>query len=594
MKITNYLLNQSSLVKNQLDKNHKLVKELILPKTQNYMNKDKNTSVYEVIHPRKNITQILKNENDLFIELYSKTKKLYPTKVEETFKDLILQYQNNDYKIPDLSDKKNLFNQNPLLLVGRDLDQFYMYNDKNKSNDIKVKEKLNRKHINFIKKEMLFMEKILNQNNEINKKDNNNLNNNNNHRDDEINYNNKKINYFLVDSVWDKIREQKLKQQEEKNKKRKKKEIKSSDKTIKNEKIYQNKNSKVNKSYEIINHNKNKNKINNNIDSYTTFYKYNSGGIKSNKDLLNLKSINFNDSLKKITSTDTAETNFSSFKNKNSKSISPIRTLKHKLLRNKIYNNIHNYNFNLFDNNEESIKLQKEINEIKNTLNNSDLIEKNIILESIPKRKSKTIKKTINLNRSLNKSINKKNFPLLLNNSEKYTNTNENTNNYMFAKKLSSPISPISPIPETDNNDKNNGKDKIKGINILHLIRRKTLPFLTLNKLLKETNPQKFLELLTKVDLKIFSRKDIEKLMKNYCEKVLEYSEKDAERIVNINRNDENIYKIIENIIQKTKKGKLKYYGRYSLKKHLDEVNNNIFDLKKKYFYGKTDYNYEA
>ena len=594
MKITNYLLNQSSLVKNQLDKNHKLVKELILPKTQNYINKDKNSSVYEVIHPRKNITKILKNENDLFIELYSKTKKLYPTKVEETFKDLILQYQNNDYKIPDLSDKKNLFNQNPLLLVGRDLDQFYMYNDKNKSNDIKVKEKLNRKHINFIKKEMLFMEKILNQNNEINKKDNNNLNNNNNHRDDEINYNNKKINYFLVDSVWDKIREQKLKQQEEKNKKRKKKEIKSSDKTIKNEKIYQNKNSKVNKSYEIINHNKNKNKINNNIDSYTTFYKYNSGGIKSNKDLLNLKSINFNDSLKKITSTDTAETNFSSFKNKNSKSISSIRTLKHKLLKNKIYNNIHNYNFNLFDNNEESIKLQKEINEIKNTLNNSDLIEKNIILESIPKRKSKTIKKTINLNRSLNKSINKKNFPLLLNNSEKYTNTNENTNNYMFAKKLSSPISLISPIPETDNNDKNNGKDKIKGINILHLIRRKTLPFLTLNKLLKETNPQKFLELLTKVDLKIFSRKDIEKLMKNYCEKVLEYSEKDTERIVNINRNDENIYKIIENIIQKTKKGKLKYYGRYSLKKHLDEVNNNIFDLKKKYFYGKTDYNYEA
>ena len=168
MNITNYLLNQSSLVKNQLNKNHKIVKELILPKTQNYMNKDKNISVYEVMHPKKDITQIIKNENDLFVELYSKTKKLYPTKVEETFKDLILQYQNNDYKIPDLSDKKNLFNQNPLLLVGRDLDQFYMYNDKNKNNDIEAKTKLSRKHINFIKKEMLYMEKILNQNNEIN------------------------------------------------------------------------------------------------------------------------------------------------------------------------------------------------------------------------------------------------------------------------------------------------------------------------------------------------------------------------------------------------------------------------------------------
>ena len=309
MKITNYLLNQSSLVKNQLNKNHKLIKELILPKTKNYMNntsKDKNISVYEVMHPRKNITKILKNENDLFIELYSKTKKLYPTKVEETFKDLILKYQNNDYKIPDLSDKKNLFNQNPLLLVGRDLDQFYMYNNKNNNNDIEEKSKLNRKHINFIKKEMLFMEKILNQNNEINKKDKSVSNNKtNNNMDDEMDYKNKKINYFLVDSVWDKIREQKLKQQEQKQKNRRKKEIKSLsiDKNNKNQSPNQNKNNIVNKSYEILNHNKNrnktKNKNNNNIDSYTTFYKYNSRSIKSNKDLLNLKSINSNDSLKK-------------------------------------------------------------------------------------------------------------------------------------------------------------------------------------------------------------------------------------------------------------------------------------------------------
>ena len=154
MKIRNYLLSQSLLVKNQLKKNHKIVKELALYTSQNSINtsKDKSISVHNTINPKKNIAEILKDENEFFIQLYSKTKKLYPTKVEETFKDLIVQYRNNDYKIPDLSDKKNLFNQNPLLLVGRDLDQFHIYKDKHKSNDINIKTKLSRKHVDFIKK----------------------------------------------------------------------------------------------------------------------------------------------------------------------------------------------------------------------------------------------------------------------------------------------------------------------------------------------------------------------------------------------------------------------------------------------------------
>ena len=213
MKIRKYLLSQSSLIKNQLNKNHKIVKELVLPKTQNSISisKDKSNIMNET-NPNKKLAEILKDENQLFVQLYSKTKKLYPTKVEETFKDLILQYQNNDYKIPDLSEKKNLFNQNPLLLIGTDLDHFYMYNDINKTNDIKSKTKLIRKHVNFIKKEMLFMEKIVNKTNELNKKSKNKMND----IDEEINYRNEKINYFLVDSVWDKIKEQKLKLKKEK------------------------------------------------------------------------------------------------------------------------------------------------------------------------------------------------------------------------------------------------------------------------------------------------------------------------------------------------------------------------------------------
>ena len=92
----------------------------------------------------------------------------------------------------------------------------------------------------------------------------------------------------------------------------------------------------------------------------------------------------------------------------------------------------------------------------------------------------------------------------------------------------------------------------------------------------------------------MFNRKEIEKLMRAYCEKILGYNEKEIERIININRNDENIYRIIERVIRKTKKGSLKYFGTYDLRNTLDTVNNTIYDLKKKFIYGKTDYNYES
>ena len=117
MNLSNYLHNQSTLLKNQLNKNRKLVNELIIPKTQNSINisKDKIINPYDTIIPNENLNEI-KNENNYFIQLYEKTKKLYPTKVEEVFKDLILQYQNNDYKIPDLSDKT-------INMLIKDLDQ---------------------------------------------------------------------------------------------------------------------------------------------------------------------------------------------------------------------------------------------------------------------------------------------------------------------------------------------------------------------------------------------------------------------------------------------------------------------------------------
>ena len=590
MNITDYLLNQSSQVKSQLEKNHKIVNESILLKTHNSfkLSKDKNKPILNNNHSHKkeknNIKEILKQENSYFIQLYAKTKKLYPTKVEETFKDLICQYQNNDYKIPDLSDKKNLFNQNPLLLVGRDLDQFYMYNNKHKNSN----DKLKRKHINFIKKEMLFMEKIINKNNEIKKKSksniygNNNNNNNNtnniNDFDDDINYKNEKINYFMVDSVWDKIKNQKLKEknmiEQQKMLKRKKKLVTSLKKNRKNKNYIIN--ISEDKPKDLID---NKNKTNNKfnvIDSYSTFYK-NNKSLKTSNEFSNLKSLNSintiksNKSLKDMKSNEAIPLHISYNE-------SSIKKLKHNLL-----------NINLFAQNEESNKLQKEIEDIKNTLNNSNLIEKNIIMEKKPFKSFR--RGTISYDKN-NKSLNnytipsfsfKNNFPLLLNNN----NNEQNENNNRNKKKLTIQV---RSTPEKKDNDL---PDKKFSLKIFELIKKRTIPFLSMNKLLKEKDPQKFLELLKKVDLKIFNRKEIEKLMKNYCSRVLGYNEKETERIININKNDENIYRIIENIIQKTKKNTVRYYGKYNLRANLEEVNNTIFNLKKKFILGKTDYNYD-
>ena len=589
MNINNYLLSQSLLVKNQLNKNHKIVKELVLPKSQNSINtsKEKSISVHDVINPKKNIAGILKDENDFFIQMYSKTKKLYPTKIEETFKDLIVQYQNIDYKIPDLSDKKNLFNQNPLLLVGRDLDQFYLYNDKNKNPDINIKTQLRKKHVDFIKKEMLFMEKMAINSGEMSKKHKNSLSNNNdnNDMDDEVRYRNEKINYFLVDSVWDKINETKLKLEKEKNKKNKIK-LKLLDK--------KNNKNKINKSVDIINNSKKNNKRNNKIEKHYSnninniHYKYSSN--KKSKEINNLKNINNNGTIKYFPSIDIMPTKCT-FKNKNSNNINKLHTIK---IKNNLLNNI-NIKDDLFKNNEESNKLQKEINEIKNTLNNSDLIEKNIILEDTHKRKSKSNKTTINsfLNKTVRSSSIKGNDTLILNNKERlFTH---------YHKKIKSPS---DTIPEENNNNNNNNNNinnninnkesKLNGLKLFEMIKKRTIPFFTINKIVKEKDPKKFLELLSKVNLKILNRKEIEKLMKSYCEKILRYNEKDTENIINVKKNDENIYKNIEKIIQKTKNSPHTYYGKYNLRVILDDVNKNIYDLKKKYIYGKTEYNYEA
>ena len=610
MKIRDYLLNQKSLVRSQIEKNNKLIKELILSKSPQsfklrkekekidslYNPKNISLKTFNAIQKKKEkdrIAEQIKEENKLFIQLYGKTKKLYPTKVEETFKDLIHQYRINDYKIPDLSDKKNLFNQNPLLLVGRDLDQYYMYSDKIKNNN-NSKYRLNRKHINFIKKEMIFMEKMISKHNDIHNKSKDNS-----YKDDDIDYKPEKVNYLLVDSVWDKIKNQKKKQ----------KYLLSYEnrKTInKTETVYK---SSKNFKIDLLNDNNENLSSKKYIDSYSTFsykssktcnkklklkiFNNNESNISNNKNTANLHNLPSIDNIQTV----------------NSNYASPIKKIKSQFL-----------NLTLNDNkeNKENNKLQKEIEEIKNTISNKNLIEndfnkykvsKSIENNNIHSNKTNYLSK---MNATLPSSLLKKRFPFLHSNSNKINsmpknNTEQNNNrvvdtyinkktnyntlnivkNNNYNKKNSSSLEKIK--NKSNNFIKNN---KLGKINILDLIRKRTIPYITLNKLLKEKDPHKFLDMISRVNLKIFNRKEIEKLMKYYCEKILGYNEKDIEKFVNVQKNDENIYQIIEIIIQKTKKKPIKYFGKNKIKNLLDEVNNSIFALKKKFILGKTNFNF--
>ena len=117
MKLNDYVYTQLILSYNQIQKNKKLSKEFMRDKTYNSFNHSNNNR-FKSVENLKNEEHVLNYENQLFRKLYSKTKKLYPTQIKETFKSLISQYENNNYKIPDLSEKKK-FIQPKSFIVSR-------------------------------------------------------------------------------------------------------------------------------------------------------------------------------------------------------------------------------------------------------------------------------------------------------------------------------------------------------------------------------------------------------------------------------------------------------------------------------------------
>jgi hypothetical protein len=106
--------------------------------------------------------KILKEENEYFSTKYEMSKKKYAEDniknfgkglcvTSSTLDDLALKYKNKGYKIPNLSDKKNLFEPSPLLMEDNKIEDFYrvksfLKNDKlriDKEKDIFFMQNLN-------------------------------------------------------------------------------------------------------------------------------------------------------------------------------------------------------------------------------------------------------------------------------------------------------------------------------------------------------------------------------------------------------------------------------------------------------------------
>ncbi len=91
-------------------------------------------------------------ENENFIQAYSSLQKLFPRKIEENFVDLISEYKQRGYKIPDLSIKRNLFTPNPLLLDNNRVIDYYSYYKKKKKIPL-IFAGQKDKHLVFLKNE---------------------------------------------------------------------------------------------------------------------------------------------------------------------------------------------------------------------------------------------------------------------------------------------------------------------------------------------------------------------------------------------------------------------------------------------------------
>lgn len=160
------LIKLKKLANKSKDINHlKNLKKLSYTTTHSYHK----TKIKE---DRKKIEkEKLSEENSLFIDSYHKIRKLFPLKIENSFKDLLKKYNERGYETPNFSPDQSLFTQNPLLLPNEKLNEYYMLHTKRiKLPKFYSKLYKKNKHLSFLEKEKKYVDEQLRELKKIKKK----------------------------------------------------------------------------------------------------------------------------------------------------------------------------------------------------------------------------------------------------------------------------------------------------------------------------------------------------------------------------------------------------------------------------------------
>ena len=82
--------------------------------------------IYEdKIEKLENYKAIISNENSQMLNSYSNIQKIFPSKVEDNLKDIIIKYEEKGYKKLNYSLKNNIFKENPLLINNNKITDYY-------------------------------------------------------------------------------------------------------------------------------------------------------------------------------------------------------------------------------------------------------------------------------------------------------------------------------------------------------------------------------------------------------------------------------------------------------------------------------------
>ena len=461
------LTRLKALIKNNTDYSMLSKKKIILFNTQPDHNKYDEKKFQKKQKDLFKKAKYLEEENKIFSNLYSVTKEIYPKKIEETFKDLIQAYRDKGYIIPELSEKKNIFDPNPLLETSKNIEQFYLYHQraKNKYKSIENPEK----HLDFIKSEKILTEKNIDKFKRLNSENSENFKDN----ISSLNINNRSGN---INDIQNKINTNTFR------------------------KFHQR---LINNSDNINNH------------------------IRKNKLIINKKKST--NSIKNLL-WDAVSRRTSNLSNKNKsqsyKTFSVIKSDYNENIKNeikKIENTIKNLKTLDIDMDKPSEILSQKFCNLHHNCDSKKYFTRPSLLTERVIGSSKT-----NITNSSKSSIFKSN-------SNSFVKPNRKIQKYNSTKRI---------FHRNDLINKNSIKTFIETkINMNNLY----------DKLMKEKNHSKFLEMLDGVNLRQFQPNKLENIIKKYCSQFLGYNEEQIKNVIKVKNPYVQINKLVTNTIKKSK-----------------------------------------